>query len=168
MLPDIWQNVRRVLAIQLGSLEDLVLTTPALETLSQALPNATITLMVTPAIAQMNLQRRLPRVEKVLTYESNNSLNADLNLIKQLTHSAFDAAVIFTNSGESPYSLAYICYLVGIPIRLGQSQEFGGGVLSHWVKLKEFNNPPVNKHLFLLESAGFPSAGGELCDHYAF
>lgn len=45
----------------------------------------------------------------------------------------FDAALILTQAGQSPYTLAYICYLAGIPIRIGASEEFGGGVLSHAV-----------------------------------
>lgn len=165
MLPDIWQNVQRVLVIQLGNLEDIVLTKPALETLRQSLPDAAITLMVSPTLSQMV---QLPGVEQILVYEGTGftSLNAEpeLNLIKQLSRSAFDAAVIFTNAG-SPYPLAYICYLAGIPIRLGQSQEFGGSVLSQCLKFKF--DTSVNKYLLLLKSAGFPVAGG-LCDHYAF
>lgn len=163
MLPEIWQNVQRVLVIQLGGLEDVVLIGPAIETLRRSLPNATITLMSSDQV-------QLPDVEQVLVYESIDftSCNAEahLNLIQQLSRSAFDAAVIFTNAAESPYPLAYICYLAGIPIRLGQSQEFGGSVLSQWVTLKE-PETSLNPYLFLLESAGFP-IGGQVCDHYAF
>lgn len=168
MLPD-WQNVKRVLVIQLGEVEDLVLTSSALETLRQSLPNAAITLMVAPTLSQIALQ--ISGVEHILVYEGTGftSLKAEpeLNLIEQLSRHAFDAAVIFTNAGKSPYALAYICYLAGIPIRLAQSQEFGGSVLSQWVKLQE-TDTSVNEHLFLLESAGFPTAGGQLCDRYAF
>lgn len=168
MLPDIWQNVQRVLVIQLGDIEDIVLSGPALSTLRQTLPDAAITMMVLPTLSQMALQ--LPTVEQIWVYEgtgftSSNS-EPELNLIEQLSRSAFDAAIIFTNKGESPYPWAYICYLAGIPIRLGQSQEFGGSVLSQSVKLKN-TDTPVNQHLFLLESAGFPVNGGPLCDHYA-
>ena len=167
MLPDIWQNVQRVLVIQLGDVKDIVLTAPALLTLSQTLPNAAVTLMVLPTLRQMALQ--LPSVEQIWVYEGTDftSLNTkpQLNLVEQLSRSAFDAAIILTNMGESPYPLAYICYLAGIPIRIGQSQEFGGSVLSQWVKLKA--DTSVNRHLGLLESAGFPIAGGLPCDHYA-
>ncbi|WP_035994327.1 glycosyltransferase family 9 protein [Leptolyngbya sp. KIOST-1] len=51
--------------------------------------------------------------------------------IAWLRHQQFDAAVILTAPGQSPYTLGYLCYLAGIPIRIGQSHEFGGQVLSH-------------------------------------
>lgn len=51
--------------------------------------------------------------------------------IAWLRQQQFDAAVIFTAPGQSPYTLGYLCYLAGIPIRIGQSYEFGGQVLSH-------------------------------------
>lgn len=127
-----WKNVRQVLVINLSNFEDVMLTTTALETLHQALPSAIITLMASPSGSQLASQ--LPCVDQVLVYESSGftSSNAEreLALIELLSRSAFDAAVIFTNAQESPYPLAYICYLAGIPIRLGRSQEFGGSLLS--------------------------------------
>lgn len=125
----LWQHVRRALAIWLGSLEDVVLITPALQKLRQSLPDAAITLMTSPSDSQAG---QLPWVDDVLVYEGTlftSNAERELALIETLSRRAFDAAVIFTNNRESPYPLAYICYLAGIPIRLGQSQEFGGSVL---------------------------------------
>ncbi|MGB3296545.1 MAG: hypothetical protein WBB01_26465 [Phormidesmis sp.] len=51
--------------------------------------------------------------------------------IATLHSGRFDAAIIFTAAGQSPYRAAYLCYLAGIPLRISQSCEFGGGVLSH-------------------------------------
>lgn len=155
MLPDSWQ-IRRLLVIQLGGIEDVVLTAPALRTLRQSLPNTDITLMTTPACSQVALQQSW--VDNVLVYESgvmSANTEREIELIETLRDRCFDAAIIFTNT-ESPYPLAYICYLAGIPIRLGQSQEFGGSVLSQCVKPQGSNTHiEVDKQLFLLESAGF-------------
>lgn len=51
--------------------------------------------------------------------------------IAWLRQQQFDAALILTLPGQSPYTLGYLCYLAGIPIRIGHSHEFGGQVLSH-------------------------------------
>jgi hypothetical protein len=51
--------------------------------------------------------------------------------IAWLRQQQFDAAVILTTPGQSPYTLGYLCYLAGIPLRIGHSYEFGGQVLSH-------------------------------------
>jgi ADP-heptose:LPS heptosyltransferase len=138
MLPK--QEVQRVLAIQIGSQQDVIQTIPALEKLRYSAPNAVITLMVSPSVKQLS---NIRWVDNVLVYEDaeNRFKNSEceLALIEKLRLSAFDAAVIFTNSGESPYALAYSCYLAGIPIRVGDSQEFGGGVLSHALDAERFS-----------------------------
>jgi hypothetical protein len=51
-------------------------------------------------------------------------------MINVLAKQQFEAVIIFTEPDQSPYSLAYFSYLAGIPIRIGQSCEFGGGLLS--------------------------------------
>ncbi len=161
MLPEVWKHVQRVLVIQVGSQQNLMQTIPALQKLRDLLPDAVITLMVSPNLKQLGLQ--MPWVDDVLVYEDDDckfiNTECELALITKLRQYAFDATVIFTNPGESPYALAYICYLAEIPIRIGQSQEFGGSVLSHWVKPTQgrgentsFANPK-DYHLFLLESA---------------
>lgn len=61
----------------------------------------------------------------------------------------FDAAIIFTGAHQSPYGAAYLCYLAGIPLRIAQSHEFGGGVLSHC-----FAPPADHPHWALLQSIG--------------
>jgi ADP-heptose:LPS heptosyltransferase len=152
MLPEGWGEVGRILVIQLDKPVDRVMS--ALQTLRQALPNAKITLMTTAASSQDSLP-----VDDRLIYGTawQNASSQSLNPVQvqelsaKLRSHQFDAAVIFNNSFQSPYPLAYLCYLAGIPIRLGQSKEFGGSVLSHWVKPPPDENP-VDRHLFLLES----------------
>ncbi|KAB8315967.1 glycosyltransferase family 9 protein [Tolypothrix campylonemoides VB511288] len=152
MLPDL-TNVQRVLVMQVGSRQDLMQTIPALQKLRDLLGDATITLMVSPCSSEISIE--LPWVDEVFVYEGGNTFvdaERELALISKLRQSAFDCAVIFTNPRESPYPLAYICYLAGIPIRIGQSQEFGGGVLSEWLKLSAKDSHPVDKHFLLIKS----------------
>jgi hypothetical protein len=82
----------------------------------------------------------------------DQSVSSPIDLIQILRQRAFQAALIFTQSHQSCYSLAYLCYLAGIPIRIGQSMEFAGGVLSHWIKPIADPVSPVDYHLHLLES----------------
>ncbi|MBD2091736.1 hypothetical protein H6F67_17980 [Microcoleus sp. FACHB-1515] len=63
----------------------------------------------------------------------------------------FDAAIVLTAPKQSPYPTAYRCYLAGIPIRVGQSIEFGGGVLSHCIQPIETDDVTAH-HLHLLRS----------------
>ena len=153
MLPDGWQNVQRVLVIQLGSLEDLRLTDPALRKLRQLLPDVAIVLMTSSSVSQ--LATEMPWVDELVYAGAGVETCHDTSLqalIERLSLSSFHAAVIFTNGQESPYPWAYVCYLAGIPIRLGQSQEFGGSVLSQWIK-PQSDTSPADQHLFLINSA---------------
>lgn len=150
MLPD-WQNVHRLL-VTLGDIKDVMYIEPALETLRQTLPNAEITLLATPACSQVVGSW----VDEIMVYEGiTGNAQREIDLIDKLGDRCFDAAIIFTNADESPYSLAYICYLAGIPIRLGQSEEFGGSVLSQCIK-PQSDIHSTNQFLFLLQAAGFP------------
>jgi len=172
MLPELWQNVRRLLVIRLDNIGDIVMIGPALRVLRQALPAARITLMASPAGSQV--APLLPWIDEVLVHralwqDASGSMGldpaAELDLVAALRARAFDAAVIFTSFSQSPYPPAYVCYLAGIPIRVGQSKEFGGSVLSQWVKPLSDGAHQVDRNLFLLEQAGFALAGRrlELC-----
>jgi hypothetical protein len=144
MLPEIWHSVKRLLVLYHFATEDgvaengftkdgLARLNPALQVLYQSLPAVEI------ALLSVNPQK-----------------DSYLDLLEAIGDRAFDAVIIFTFPNQSPYSLAYLCYLAGIPIRLGQSNEFGGGVLSTCIK------PPIDPvlpelyHLHLLKSVGFP------------
>jgi hypothetical protein len=73
-----------------------------------------------------------------------------------INENAFDAAIIFSEPGASPYSAAYVCYLAGVTVRLGQSVEFGGGVLSQRILPSATSCPPAEHHLHLLAATGLP------------
>ncbi|NJN87256.1 MAG: hypothetical protein HC881_14335 [Leptolyngbyaceae cyanobacterium SL_7_1] len=120
-----WQQLRQVVLLTVE--EDTSALRPALEALHRALPEA------------------------VFTLDEPSSL---VSFIHQLESRSFEAAIVWTPPGRSPHALAYGCYLAGIPIRVGQSQEFGGGVLSPWVRPPIEPVPLTEYYLHLLRSAG--------------
>lgn len=162
MLLSIWQNVRRLLAVRLDNVGDMVMLSPALRTLRTHLPETQIVLMASPAGSQV--APLLPWVDEVMTLravwqDASGTMpldpNRELKLAETVRDRNFDAAIIFTSFSQSPYPPATICYLAGIPIRLGQSKEFGGSVLSHWTRSLPDRVHQADRNLFLLESAGF-------------
>jgi ADP-heptose:LPS heptosyltransferase len=162
MLPESWQRVRRLLVVRLDNVGDVVLLSPALRTLHQSLPQAAITLLASPAGSQV--APLLPwvdevLVERVLWQELGGDPTPDperqLALVERLRAGRFDAAIIFTSFSQSPHPPAYVCYLAGIPLRLGQSKEFGGNVLSQWVRPRPDDTHQAERNLHLLEQAGF-------------
>lgn len=169
MSPDAWSSVRRLLVARLDNIGDVVLLSPALRTLRHALPQAHITLMASPAGSQA--APLLPWIDDVIIWRSlwqdvsgHLPFNParELGLVNALRSRRFDGAVIFTSFSQSPYPPAYVAYLAGIPLRLGHSREFGGGVLSHWYKPPPDEGHQAERNLALLAQAGFSPQGNHL------
>lgn len=151
-----WQEVKCLLVVAIGELEGIQ---PALQRIRATLEDAEIVLLV-QILRDRDLGRNediqplLTWVNRIINYTSNWQDGAkEKELVEKLRHLLFDAAIIFTTT-ESPHPLAYLCYLAEIPIRVGQSREFGGGVLSHWIKPPLDDLPSINSHLYLLDAAG--------------
>lgn len=177
MLPDYWQTVHRLVVICLDDLNTVMQLQLALQALRSALPQTHITLLTAHSDDQLlslspwTNQTLMHSTDGWKTLESeasafgevsitsakqnSNGFSDVVNLIRVIRAQQFDAAIIFTGEGRSPYALAYICYLAGVALRLGQSQEFGGSILSHCVKPPSSNIHPQERHLFLLKAAGF-------------
>lgn len=160
MHSETWQTVQHLLIWRLGN-EAIDALEPALCALRQNLPTVQMTLLTVISqsacssldkLYQLQFTSLNPSTDKVIHAQTFLSLQ---DIIETLRLSFFDAAIIFTASFQSPYAAGYLCYLAGIPIRIGQSREFGGGVLSYGV------TPPLdlvseaNYHLHLLEAIGF-------------
>lgn len=169
MWPESWKNVKRILTVRLDNIGDIIMLGPALRTLRTALPGAHITLLSSPAGSQV--VPLLPWVDDHLTlrplwqdtFHSPDFKNIDdFRLIRTLRRGKYDVAVIFTSFPQSPHCPAYVCYLAGIPIRLGQSKEFSGSVLTHQVRPLPDYLHQVDRNLYLLEQEGFTAAGRHL------
>jgi ADP-heptose:LPS heptosyltransferase len=87
---------------------------------------------------------------------------AELALVDEIRVRNFDAAIVFTSFTQSPHPPAYVCYLAGIPLRIAQSKEFAGGVVTQWVRPLPDDTHQVDRNLHLLASAGFELAGTQL------
>lgn len=162
MLPRGWEGVRRVLVVRLDNVGDVVLLTPALRALRQSLPEAHIALLTSPAGAQVS--PLLPWIDSTVTLralwqDASGVLPLDpereLATVAALRAGAYDAALIFTSFSQSPYPPAYACYLAGIPIRVAIAPDFGGGVLSTWVRSPDPAIHQAERNLILLRAIGF-------------
>jgi ADP-heptose:LPS heptosyltransferase len=85
-------------------------------------------------------------------------------LVRRLADGCFDAAVVFTSFSQTPHAAGYACYQAGIPLRLGASKEFGGGILSHELRCgpEKDGLHQVDRNLALLEPFGFDCGDSRL------
>jgi ADP-heptose:LPS heptosyltransferase len=153
----------------MDNIGDIVILTPALRALRKAFPDASITLLTSPAGSQ--LRPLLPWLDDMIVWRAiwQDVSSAqpfdplrEQRLIQLLRDGCYDAAFIFTSFTQSPYPPAYACYLAGIPIRVGFSREFGGGILSHWGRPPMDNGHQVDRNLALLGMAGVAADGVEM------
>lgn len=168
MDPAEWDNVRRLLVVRLDNLGDVVLLGPAIRALKNHLPDVHITALVSKAGTR--IAPLVPGIDDAIAYtaEWQNTVGESFDpaetraLIDTLAEERFDAAVIFSSFSQSPYPAASACFLAGIPMRIGQSKEFGGALLTHWVTPLPDSVHVADRNLYLLETAGVPSAGTRL------
>src|SRR4051794_28259640 len=157
-----WLAARNILAVRLDNAGDVVMLGPALRAVKDENPLARITLLASPAGSRA--ASLLPWVDDLLVWRS---IWQDLGhlpfepareqeLVAILERHAFDAALIFTSFSQTPHVPGYVCYLAGIPLRAGQSKEFGGASLSHEVRDLPDDMHQVDRNLQLVESLGFP------------
>ena len=135
-LDERWRRVRRVVAMRLDNIGDVIMTGPALRAVRDTLPHAHLTLLASPS--GQAAARLLPGIDQVLPWRSVwqdlGHLAFDpareFGFIQILQALRFDAAIIFTSFSQTPHVAAYACYLAGIPLRLGEPKDFGGSVLT--------------------------------------
>lgn len=132
-----WRDARRILAIRLDNLGDVLITTPAIHALKTSLPETEITLLASPVGAQAG--RLDPDLADVIVYEAPwvdpwsrlpHDSDRERTMIETLRQGQFDAAVIFTSYHQSSLPAAYLCYLGDIPLRLAASIDAPGSLLT--------------------------------------
>ena len=154
-----WRELRNVLVIRLDNIGDAVMTGPVLRALRAGLPRARLTLLASPAGSEA-APLLAPWLDELLVHwalwqDISDHVPRDPEreraLVAELAARSFDAAFILTSFSQSPHPPAFVCYLAGIPVRVGQSKEFGGGVLTHWVEPLPDPTNQVERNLHLLE-----------------
>ena len=166
-----WSQARRVLAVRLDNIGDLLMTTPALAAIRDSLPGVHLALLASRAGAQ--LQPHLDMVDEVIAHEAGWVQNPqpasaadDLALAQALADGRFDAAVIFTVCTQSPLPAAMLCRLAGIPLRAAHCRENPYALLTLWQR--ETDQPvagvrhEVQRQLDLVGALGWHTADARL------
>jgi len=161
--------MRRVLAVRLDNVGDVVMTGPALRALRARWPGASISLLSSPAGAAA--APLLPWIDEILPHravwqDASNALSLDPSreqaFIEELAARRFDAAFVFTSFSQSPWPPAYACYLAGIPVRLGHSDGFGGSLLTVQAPPMSVSSHQVDRNAAVVEAAGIDVADRRL------
>lgn len=164
-----WTDVRRILVVRLDNLGDVLLATPAIHALRQALPSAQITLFASPAGASVDglnpdlndvLVHRAPWMDPDRTQALDPSREAAI--IAEVRRRGYDGAIIFTSYHQSALPAAYLCYLAGIPRRHAASIDGPGSLLTSRHRPPRRTMHEVERGLDLVGGLGIPPAGDDL------
>lgn len=134
-----WAAARRVLAVRLDAMGDLLMTTPALHAL--AAQGREVTLLTSHAAAAT--AALVPDVAGVVTaavpwmkpgeHARDPGADAERALVAALRARRFDAAVVFTVWSQSALPAALLCRLADVPLRLAHCRENPYRLLTDWV-----------------------------------
>lgn len=113
-------TIKRILVRGPNWLGDAVMCEPALRGLKRLFPNADLTLLVKPAVAELFIG--YPSLTRVLIYNDQGphaGLTGKWTLAGQLRRYGFDCAVLFQNAFEA----ALLAFLAGVPRRYGYATD---------------------------------------------
>lgn len=156
-----WADARRILAIRLDGVGDLLMTEPALAALNDG-GRRRVTLLTSPAATAV--APILPSVDEVISYSAPwmkatplADATADLALVERLRADAYDAAAIFAVATQSPLPAALVAHLAGIGLRAAHCRENPYHLLTDWLREPEapFDRHEVERQLDLVRGLGF-------------
>jgi lipopolysaccharide heptosyltransferase II len=165
-----WADARRILCVRLDALGDVLMCTPALRALRDALPGRSLTLLSSRSGAAA--APFIPEIDDAIVHAApwmkaaQPSRPDDLfALAASLAARRFDAAVVFTSHTQSALPAATLCWLAGIPLRLAYCREHPYHLLTDWVEEPEpqrMVRHEVQRQLALVRHAGAaPPAGSK-------
>jgi lipopolysaccharide heptosyltransferase II len=168
-----WAEARRLLAVRLDNMGDVLMTAPALAAAKRHASDTQLTLLTSPQGAEV--ARHIRAVDQCLVYRSPwtrqpedepGSPTRDLELIERLRAHRFDAAIVFTVCTQSALPAALLCRLAGIPLRLAHSRENPYELLTDWVLETDVcadgMRHEVQRQLDLVRSVGYASENDRL------
>jgi lipopolysaccharide heptosyltransferase II len=162
-----WDTFRNVLCVRLDNLGDVLMTTPAIRALKEAVPGRKITLLTSRAGS--GIARLVPDIDEVLEFAvpwqgsaAAGSVEAVGEMIATLRDRSFDAAVVFTVYSQNPLPTAMLLYQAGVPRIAGYCRENPYGLMTDWLPdpepLSEIRHE-VTRQLDLVRALGAASVG---------
>lgn len=113
-----WHRRHKLLCVRLDGAGDVLMTSPALNALKEAVPARHLTLLTSASGARV--ARLMPAIDEIVEFEApwmkarDSDVASDRALINRLAADGYDGAVIFSVHGQSPLPAAYLVYRAGV------------------------------------------------------
>jgi lipopolysaccharide heptosyltransferase II len=134
----------RILVRATNWVGDAVMSLPALRALRQRFPQAHISILAKPWVA--DLYRREPFCDELIPY-TPRSATEKWTAARALRSRHFDTAILLQNAFEA----AAIAYVAGIPERIGYSRDGRGFLLTRAIPVPKPGEIPRHERFYYLE-----------------
>lgn len=146
-------KIKNILVRGTNWIGDAVMNTPALGAIRHTFPQARITILVTPLVAQLFSPH--DSVDEVMVYDRqgrHKGVAGRFRIARELRARRFDLAILLQNAIDA----ALITALAGIPRRMGTRTDGRGFLLTHGFAQKVLGNRVhhVDYYLEMLKSFG--------------
>jgi heptosyltransferase-2 len=157
----VFRDIRNILVRSPNWIGDAVMTTPAMGAIRAAFPDAEITVVANPSVAELLSPH--PYCDDVIVFDrkgTHGSLGSFTRFCMQLRAKGFDLAILLQNAIEA----AVMAYLARIPRRVGFGTDARGFLLSHSVPMRaeEKSLHHTDYYLHMLSSSGIHGGDGKL------
>lgn len=123
---------------------DAVMSLPALRALRQRFPDARISILAKPWVA--DLYRREPLCNELIAYTAK-TVSEKWSAARQLRSHKFDTAILLQNAFEA----AAIAYVAGIPERIGYARDARSFLLTRAIAVPQRGEIPRHERFYYLE-----------------
>ena len=123
---------------------DAVMSLPALRALRQRFPQAHISILAKPWVA--DLYRREPFCDELIPY-TPRTVTEKWSAARELRAKQFDTAILLQNAFEA----AAIAYVAGIPERIGYARDGRGFLLTRAIPVPKPGEIPRHERFYYLE-----------------
>ena len=130
-MPPIPKNARNILIRSTNWIGDAIMTTPAVRSIRRNFPEAKITLLALPWVA--DVFSACPHIDHIFIYDKqgrHQGLRGKLRLAADLRQQNYDLTILLQNAFEA----ALITFLARIPVRGGYTTDGRGLLLTHGVR----------------------------------
>ena len=142
-------------------LGDAVMTTPAMAAVRASFPEARITLLANPLVAELFSAHG--SIDDVMVFDNkgrHTGIAGRVRMARELRARRFDMAILLQNA----FDAALLTWLAGIPVRVGYRRDGRGPLLTHGCPVTEATKRlhHVDYYLAMLNGCGIAAVGNDL------
>ncbi|HEY1756773.1 MAG TPA: lipopolysaccharide heptosyltransferase II [Bryobacteraceae bacterium] len=137
-------SYQRILVRATNWVGDAVMSLPALRALRERFPEALISILAKPWVA--DLYRREPFCDEIISYTARD-IGAKWRMGRELAGRKFDCAILLQNAFEA----AAIAWVARIPVRIGYARDGRSALLTRAIAVPRAGEIPKHERFYYLE-----------------